>query len=438
MKIRLHLLLTLCGAMALGARAQEEPLVPVTDASLLNAQQLDTLLGPIALYPDALIALILPASTAPADVVLAARYLKDNGDPADVGSRSWDDSVKSLVHYPAILRWMDDNLSWTKQLGEAFRDQPDEVMKAVQRLRARARAIGALTDTAQQTVVLDGDLITIVPAQPDAIYVPYYDPDMVYVRPAGYYNSPFLSFSPAFAVGPWLAFDCDWRHHTVWTVERHWNHPGNRDWRHPVFPGQPGFVNDPSRHPWKPVANFPRPAFTNAPRPRDEIIRPAAPNPTTAGLRADFAARRGEGRNNEPGGNLPAVATTTVVGPAPVTPVAPTPSNVTPPPAVAPQPGRHSDPSRDQIANRPVTLPSTPPPAQTAAAPSHYVPTSATPVVAQFHGPLVPVAAPPPPMTHAPVAAAPPPPSAPPSAPTPPSAAPQRGVGDTDRKAQPN
>src|SRR4051794_28232787 len=120
MKTRLLSLLTF--VFALGLRADVPPAAPFApeaiDGSKLTTEQLDQLLGPIALYPDALIALILPATTAPADIVLAARYLKDNGDPAEVASRSWDESVKSLVHYAEVVKWMDDNLTWTKQLGE--------------------------------------------------------------------------------------------------------------------------------------------------------------------------------------------------------------------------------------------------------------------------------------------------------------------------------
>ena len=88
----------------------------------LAPEALNELLAPIALYPDALIALILPASTVPADLVLAARYIASNGDPAQVANQLWDDSVKSLVRYPDVLKWMDQNLEWTTAVGEAFLD----------------------------------------------------------------------------------------------------------------------------------------------------------------------------------------------------------------------------------------------------------------------------------------------------------------------------
>ncbi len=256
-KLLLHLGLVLALVLPLAAQ-DTAPVVPPAATTRLAADQLDQLLGPIALYPDALVALILPAATEPADVVLAARYLRDNGNPDEAASRAWDDSVTALVHYPEVLKWMDENLTWTKQLGEAFLDQPADVMNAVQRLRARAQASGALVDTPQQQVVVDAGEVSIIPAQPNVIYVPYYDPAVVYVSQPGYYADPFLTFSVGFPVGNWLSFDCDWGHHTIWTAERHWNWQAHRDWRHPIFPGRPGYVSDPNRHPWKPAPNYPR------------------------------------------------------------------------------------------------------------------------------------------------------------------------------------
>src|SRR5436190_17519524 len=94
--------------------------VPAGAAALFTAEQLDQLLGPIALYPDALIALILPAATQSSDVVLAARYLSNGEGAAQIDDQPWDDSVKALAHYPEVVKWMDQNLAWTKQLGDAF------------------------------------------------------------------------------------------------------------------------------------------------------------------------------------------------------------------------------------------------------------------------------------------------------------------------------
>lgn len=221
-----------------------------------TAAELEQLLAPIALYPDALIALILPAATAPTDVVLAARHVRDNGgDPSQVEHRAWDESVKSLTHYPDLLRWMDENLQWTKQVGEAFAEQPAEVMQAIQRLRAQARVAGALVDTPQQQVVTDADVIRIVPMQSDAIYVPSYDPAVVFVREPLAWGRPSLSFGFGLPVGAWLAFDFDWRRHTIWVGDRHRRWTG-QDWRRPLVPipiASPTYAHRPDIRPWRPA-----------------------------------------------------------------------------------------------------------------------------------------------------------------------------------------
>jgi hypothetical protein len=183
------------------------------------------------LYPDALVALILPASTVPSDLVLAARYIASNGDPAQIANQPWDDSVKSLVRYPDILHWMDQNLEWTTAVGEAFLDQPADVMNSIQGLRAEAVAAGNLTDTPQQHVVQEETGIRIVPAQPDLIYVPQYDPDVVYAQPNWQNVGPLLTFGAGFAVGSWLNYDCDWGRHSIYVGQWRpgWNHDRNWD-----------------------------------------------------------------------------------------------------------------------------------------------------------------------------------------------------------------
>jgi hypothetical protein len=207
-------------------------------------EQLKQLVAPIALYPDALIALILPASTVPSDLVLAARFVASNGDSAKVANQPWDDSVKSLVRYPDIVKWMDQNLEWTTQLGEAFLDQPADVMNTIQELRAQARAAGTLVDTPQQKVVEKETYIRIVPAEPEVIYVPQYDPENVFVdyeelhygEPYPSYWRPALTFGIGFAVGPWLNYDCDWPRRKVcvgdWDPgwKRNWDPESRRDW----------------------------------------------------------------------------------------------------------------------------------------------------------------------------------------------------------------
>lgn len=197
-----------------------------------SPEQLQRLVAPIALYPDSLIALILPASTTSADVVLAARFLSDGGEPAEIDNQPWGESVKSLAHYPVVVKWMDDNLAWTRQMGEVFEAQPADVMNTIQRLRAQARAAGLLTDTSQQKIVMQEDQICIVPAEPDVIYVPRYDPEILWMRRP--YSGTFISFGIGFGIGNWLYYDCDWPGRSIWVQHRApgWvYHPG---WRRPV------------------------------------------------------------------------------------------------------------------------------------------------------------------------------------------------------------
>lgn len=238
--------------------------VPVV-TTLFSAEQLDQLLGPIALYPDALIALILPASTDPSDVVLAARYLQYGGEVNGVDAQPWEESVRALAHYPEVVKWMDQNLAWTRQLGDAFTAQPTEVMNAIQRLRALARAAGTLVDTPQQQVVYRDSVIAIVPTQPDVIYVPYYDPAVVYVRQRTYYGpSAYFGFSSGFAAGWWLSsYGVDWHQRCVWELdrnrhdrERYWQEHRN-DWHRHYEPPHGYAAPDVRR--WQPHPEFRRP-----------------------------------------------------------------------------------------------------------------------------------------------------------------------------------
>ncbi len=206
---------------------------PETVPVKLGPEELTQLLAPIALYPDALIALILPASTVPSDVVMGTRFLEKNGDISLVDSQPWDDSVKSLTRYPEVLTWMDQNLEWTAAVGEAFVNQPADVMNTIQGLREQARAAGNLVDTPQQKIVVEQEVIRIVPADPEVIYVPVYDPQVVYVQTYTPGYSPFISFGVGFAVGSWLNCDFDWHRRQVYRGNwRGWdnNRYNNRNW----------------------------------------------------------------------------------------------------------------------------------------------------------------------------------------------------------------
>jgi len=135
------------------------------------------------------VAQILAASTYPTQVVEADRWLqkhsKPNGDKQDkdVDKQSWDPSVKALTQFPSVLANMDTNLSWTSALGDAYFNQPQDVMTAIQVMRERAQAAGTLKSTPQQTVTTQGQTIIIEPAEPQVVYVPTYDPWLVYGAP---------------------------------------------------------------------------------------------------------------------------------------------------------------------------------------------------------------------------------------------------------------
>src|ERR1700723_501131 len=180
--------------------------------------QLQQLVAPIALYPDSLVAQVLAASTFPAQIVEADRYLQDNpnlkGDALAqaVDQQSWDPSVKALTAFPSVLGNMDKNLSWTSSLGDAYYNQQQDVMDAVQVMRRKAQDAGNLKTTPHLKVGTDGSTITIEPSDPQVVYVPAYDPWAIYGYPIApwpywypypgiWFNGPFLSFGGGFGIG---------------------------------------------------------------------------------------------------------------------------------------------------------------------------------------------------------------------------------------------
>jgi Protein of unknown function (DUF3300) len=228
MKLWLKIAVLLFAGAAFAVRSQEAVPPPIAAYQLMGDAQLDQLLGPIALYPDPLIAQILPASTLPTQIVLADRYIGDGGDPNQIDQQPWDASVQALARYPEVLKWMDDNLGWTTELGQAFLNQQPAVMESIQRLRQSAANYGNLQSTPQQSVVADGGEIEIVPADPQVIYVPVYQPAQVYYQTC--YGPPFVSFGLGFAIGYWLNCDFDWHNRNIIV----WNHahPRPPNWWH--------------------------------------------------------------------------------------------------------------------------------------------------------------------------------------------------------------
>lgn len=253
MKTKLGLFFVLAALVAGTASGFAQTTTDVAAAkAVATADEMEQLVAPIALYPDVLVALILPAAIESADVVLAARFLERGGAEAQIDGQPWDDSVKGLARYPDVVKWMDENLSWTRQLGDAYLDKPEEVMAAIQRVRARAKAQGLLVSTAEQEVVAEGEYIRIVPAQPNVVYVPRYDPELIFVehRVIYYRPDPWITFGVGFGVGWWLGYDCDWGRRVIVvnpSYRHHWRH--HHDWRHHRFVHNHRFHHD-----WKPWA----------------------------------------------------------------------------------------------------------------------------------------------------------------------------------------
>ena len=205
---------------------------PAPQGQPLAAEQLNQLVAPIALYPDALVAQILAASTYPMQVVEADRWVQSQGNaPADqiaagANAQQWDPSVKALTAFPSVLSQMDRNLQWTTDLGNAYYNQPQDVMNAVQAMRQRAQQAGTLQSTPQQQVTTYDDQVAIAPANPDVVYVPVYNPWVVYGPPVvafpGYYYAPppgiFVGIGFGFHIGfgfgiplhPWAPWGWGW------------------------------------------------------------------------------------------------------------------------------------------------------------------------------------------------------------------------------------
>jgi hypothetical protein len=193
----------------------------------LSPAQIDQLVAPIALYPDPLLAQIFPATTYPQDLQDAQRWLQANPNPSEdaIDAQPWDPSVKALVHYPQVLKMLTDQMDITEALGAAFTGQQQDVLDSVQRLRGQAVASQSLQSTPQQQVLTDGGAVRIEPTSPDVVYVPVYDPAVVY-----YETVPITYFDP-YPLGFWCDFDFDWGRRCVLVGDgwyRRWRHP--RDW----------------------------------------------------------------------------------------------------------------------------------------------------------------------------------------------------------------
>ncbi len=184
-----------------------------TDSSsvILSSSELQQIVAPIALYSDPLVALILPASTYPNEITQADDYLNNGGTQAGIAYQNWDKSVQGLAHYPDVLHMMASNMDWTNQLGAAVLAQQSDVMAAIQVMRTKAKNVGNLVTTSQQTVTTeDNGSIQIAPSNPQTVYVPTYDPDVVYTQPPVIGAAPLISFGIGLALGAWADYGIQW------------------------------------------------------------------------------------------------------------------------------------------------------------------------------------------------------------------------------------
>jgi hypothetical protein len=248
--------------------------------------------APIALYPDPLVAQILAAATYPVQIVEAHRWLAQHPNltrdslAAAVDSLTWDPSVKALTQFPSVLATLDTNLAWTSALGDAYINQPQDVLDAVQAMRSEALQAGNLETTPQQTVTSQEGVVVIAPRSPDIVYVPVFDPCTVYGVPWVFYpgyvtgcipTGPVIVFGMGihigWPVGPccawrWPAWHCDWRSRAVI-----YNH-------HPYVSRTTTFVD--RRVLYRAPSAPPRARAVPGPAPRGVPSRPPPPRSTPA------------------------------------------------------------------------------------------------------------------------------------------------------------
>jgi len=254
--------LLLPGSMVSGQESAAPPAQQAAPAKKTFSQtELDQILAPIALHPDALLAQILMASTYPLEVVMAARWSSDNpkvtGKALEdaMAKQPWDPAVKSLAAVPQLLKQMNDNLEWMQKLGDAFLAQQEDVMKTVQALRAKAAGNGNLKTTPEQVVkteVVESKTVYVIESsKQDVVYVPTYDPATVYgywgyagyppyyMYPPGYAYAPGLAFATGVFVGAAIWGNCNWGGNNVNINTSRYNNfnrsnISNGNWNHNV------------------------------------------------------------------------------------------------------------------------------------------------------------------------------------------------------------
>jgi hypothetical protein len=265
------------GVLAIAALVTSRPAVSQEQAALTiaSAEELQELVGPIALYPDDLVAIVLPASTYPLQIVQAARFLEDRENDSTLQpNEDWDDSIVALLNYPEVVALLNDDLDWTYDLGTAVLNQRADVLSAIQNFRDEAYAAGNLRSDERQTVASEDGTIEIKPADPKVIYIPYYEPERVvvyqpepvyyyYPRPYPVYYYPYPAhyhFNTGFFWGVNTWFSIGWRSHYVHAYDPfYYGHPYyGHSYYHPFYVRNV-FVNHYHRYPnyvWEPTYRY--------------------------------------------------------------------------------------------------------------------------------------------------------------------------------------
>lgn len=303
--------------------AQEQPVPPPSAPPQLSEDELEKLVAPIALYPDPLIAIILPASAYPLEIVQAARFIQNPNNLNQLDDQSWDDNVKAVAKFPTVIEYMDTNLQWTIQLGNAFVDQQMDVMNAIQTLRTKAQSLGTLQSTPQQVVTVTNvvvereyedevvyvtnTVVEIQPVNPQIVYVPVYNPVYVYYPPPGYVYYPSYA-PPVYVVNTFSFYRCDWYYGGVYYGRSgliFWT--GRGAYHPPYYPRPPGFYRPP---PYRPPPGYRPPppgggSNGNRPNPGTTPEKPASGNRPPSGNQPGNGSN-GNRPNNGTGGNRPA------------------------------------------------------------------------------------------------------------------------------------
>jgi hypothetical protein len=271
------LLLLVLPAGALFAQQPAPPAQPSPPAQALSADQLDTLVAPVALYPDALLSEVLVAATYPLEVAEAPQWLRQNQNLqgqqliAAARQQNWDPSIQALVAFPDVINLLSSNIRWTTDLGNAFLAQQADVMSAVQRMRAQAKAKGKLNSNAQETVTTetqgDRSAIDIQPANPEVVYVPQYNPEYIWGQPDyGYYPPLYYpdyygygyGFGPGIYIGGFFGglgwggwgWGPNWFNYSIYQNYSFFNHYGFRGvYGSGGFGGRGIWAHDPMHRP---------------------------------------------------------------------------------------------------------------------------------------------------------------------------------------------